>query len=99
VALGEDLTFTIHGEVGDVYYTYLSFGTSELEWPPYGTFLLDFAQGFYRVLLGNLAGQQVDFAIPLPDDPGLSGVTFYLQSFVGPPGGLKLTDLMTVAIP
>jgi hypothetical protein len=102
VQLGGNVTLSIYGDVNDTFLTFASLGTANLPLPPFGTLGLDPSKNFALLFTGVLATQRLDLPGTIPNDPGLSGITFYLQSLVGPDLAtkqMKFTNVTAVAIP
>ncbi|MFO0984794.1 MAG: TIGR03790 family protein [Planctomycetota bacterium] len=84
-APGQSLAVTMWDQPNDEFFVFVSLGTADLAVPPYGRLRLDPTQSFASVARGFFTF--LDFWVvsgTIPDDPSLSGTTFYVQCLVGP---------------
>jgi uncharacterized protein (TIGR03790 family) len=101
VAVGGNVTITLYGDVNDQLLMFTSLGTASLPLPPFGVLGLDPANHFSLLLVSALPAQRLDLNGSIPNDPALSGFTFYTQSLIGPDlatKNMKFTNVVTVAI-
>ena len=101
VQVGGNVTLSLYGDTNDESLMFSSLGTANIPLPPFGTLGLDPANHFALIFALALPSQQFDLNGSIPNDPALSGVTFYLQSLIGPDlatKNMKFTNVVTVAI-
>src|SRR5262245_51157202 len=99
-AIGQPVTISLYGTTGDTYLTFLSFGTTSIPFPPFGTLCLDPAYGFFILFGGVLPANQLDFQGGIPNDPNYQGISVYFQSIIGSnfPTGGHLTNCIEMNI-
>jgi hypothetical protein len=101
IQVGGSVTLSLYGDVNDQVLMFSSLGTANLPLPPFGTLGLDPTNHFLLLFATALPSQQLDLNGSIPNDPALSGFTFYLQSLIGPDLAtkhMKFTNVLTVAI-
>jgi uncharacterized protein (TIGR03790 family) len=83
--IGQQISITTWDQPLSELFMFLSLGTATIPVPPFGKLLLDPTLGF-RIILHAQFSFLSTFTITgtIPDDPGLHGLTFYLQGLVGP---------------
>jgi hypothetical protein len=99
--LGSTVTISLYGDTNDKFLMFTSLGTANIPLPPFGILGLDPASHFNLLLVSALPSQQLDLTGQIPNDPSLSGLTFYTQSLIGPDlatKNMKFTNVVTVAI-
>lgn len=101
VQVGGNVTISLYGDSNDQVLMFTSLGTASLPLPPFGTLGLDPANHFLLLLATALPSQQLDLNGQIPNDPALSGFTFYSQSLIGPDLAtkqMKFSNVLTIAI-
>jgi uncharacterized protein (TIGR03790 family) len=101
VQVGGTVTISLYGDTNDQVLMFTSLGTASLPLPPFGILGLDPANHFSLLLSTALPAQQLDLTGQIPNDPALSGFTFYTQSLIGPnlaTKNMKFTNTLTIAI-
>jgi hypothetical protein len=103
VDLGEAITLVVWGTVIDDYITFISLATASIPLPDFGTLQLDPSASFLLLFAGPIGFlSKTEIPVTIPDDPAFSGLTFYLQSLVGPDifdRDAHFTNLLTLAVP
>ncbi|MEW6744468.1 MAG: TIGR03790 family protein [Planctomycetota bacterium] len=102
VDLGQPVVLSIWGGLLEDYLVFLSFGSGSYPIPPFGDLELDPSQGFTLLFGGSILVGKDDVPGTIPNDPSLSGLTFYLQALVGADIQHKIahfSNLLTIAIP
>jgi hypothetical protein len=83
--IGQPISIVIWDQPFSEFYLFLSLGTATIPVPPFGKLLLDPSLGFRIVTHGQFSFLSNDtIGGTIPNDPGLHGITFYLQTLVGP---------------
>ena len=99
--IGQSITIEIWGQVGQTYLLFFSLGTLCVPLPPFGKFQLDPTQAF-TLLLSKLMILGFDTVTgTIPNDPGLSGLTFHLQALIGhdiPNQDAYFSNLLSITI-
>jgi len=102
VAVGGTFSADTRATMGDVVTTWWSSGAmAPLPLAPFGNLELSLLPGdvfgiLYTGVIGNMGSHSV--SMTLPSDPALSGLSFYMQGFVGKPDRFQLTNLVVLSI-
>ncbi len=90
-AIGETVFLQVRGEPDAMGRLFLSRSPASIDVPHFGTILVDTSDGFRHLGSGPMTGGTFTRAVPIPNDPGLVGETFYIQGLEERDNGSTLT--------